>query len=399
MGFFGRLFGNKKSAHAEFTEKLAAAMQAIEPEARLTVDAESLEINVQLPGDDGVWLCRVHNIWEEAQRIGDIDAVIAAYAPRLMETNEVTAESVRDRLILKLQPRRIVEQARLEYGGDATDAMLLREITSDLFVMLALDYDTEIKSVRRERIEELGLTVEEAWDIALANVARPSDAGFEELVPGVYMSPWDDAYDGARLALPALLTAMVDFEGDLIAVAPTRYHLLLVDSADHAAQATLTPIVEAFMELDRPMQLTPLRLENGQWRAIDEDLDDDLNPELFALKRFQADLDYRFVERLVAAEHPSLGFVTPINVLPLGDVPCTMTGLPVGVAASLPEVDAVAFMDGDEPIIVPFNVLRLKLGDSLQAQDTWPTYYRMDSPPTLEAIHEMVETAHQIGVL
>src|SRR5262249_25622279 len=118
--------------------------------------------------------------------------------------------------------------------------------------------------IQQDTLDKWGISLDEALTVACDNLRGLSGRAFDSPSPGVWLSPWKDNYDAARLALPGLLRGC-QVRGDLAAAVPSRDVLVLTGSEDEAGLRFLADLVEEHMEQPRPLSGVPVRLDGETW--------------------------------------------------------------------------------------------------------------------------------------
>lgn len=142
-----------------------------------------------------------------------------------------------------------------------------RPLCDNLEIQLGYDKPTSIMRVPVAQLAKWGLSIDEAFDIALANLRARSSAGMRELRRGTWASAWNDDHDTARLLLPEVL-ARHPVRGAPVVMLPSHGRLLLTGDQDADGLALLVRLtIEA---QDQPRALSPLmlRLADGRWSAV-----------------------------------------------------------------------------------------------------------------------------------
>src|SRR5207244_2299115 len=100
--------------------------------------------------------------------------------------------------------------------------------------------------------------------VARKNLEEISRHRFENPFPGVWVSPWRDNHDAARLVLPELLRQH-PVVGDLVALVPNRNILILTGTGDVDGLAAAVALAERALEQPRPLSALAVRLEGDLW--------------------------------------------------------------------------------------------------------------------------------------
>lgn len=132
---------------------------------------------------------------------------------------------------------------------------------------LVFDDPETMKHLRFIDVEELGLEVEDAIDIAVGNLRAISAGPMRVVQPGFYTSPWKDFYDGSRLMLPELFEEL-DVAGDVVALSPAPDALFVTGSKDLIGLELMSALGQSLMRHPRSVWCMPLVLKDGVWQAF-----------------------------------------------------------------------------------------------------------------------------------
>jgi hypothetical protein len=108
------------------------------------------------------------------------------------------------------------------------------------------------------------VTFEDALEAACRNLVGISQHEFQNPAPGVWLSPWRDNHDAARLVLGDLIRHH-PVKGDPVALVPNRDTLIVTGSDDSAGLASMAALAEKARAHPRPLLSIPLRLEGDRW--------------------------------------------------------------------------------------------------------------------------------------
>ena len=217
-----------------------------------------------------------------------------------------------------------------------------------------LDSPQSTRVVAEKDAERWGLSWQEIFEKAKANLASRSRQPLCRLADGVYVSEWHDYYDSARLLLDEVLRD-VEIEGNPVALVPTWNQLLVTGDGNPSALGAALSVAEKAAEHEgRPACLVPLVRREGAWRTLDLPVGHPCEPELRRLRVLDLIGPYAEQKRLLDRRHESEGldvFVasfTGVRDKDGGDTRsyCAWTK---GVLALLPKTDEVMFGDLDQP--------------------------------------------------
>ena len=108
------------------------------------------------------------------------------------------------------------------------------------------------------------VTPEEAYQVALKNLANRSRKTFELVAPGVLMGTWQDGYDSSRLLLLDVIRRP-RVKGDPVIMVPNPGSLLLTGSNDPKGLSNLAKSGNELFNRFRPLSGIALRLHGNEW--------------------------------------------------------------------------------------------------------------------------------------
>ena len=142
----------------------------------------------------------------------------------------------------------------------------VQPFSEELAVAIAYDTEDAVQQIGRKTLEEWGLTVDEALEIAIDNLRHKAAPQFTEHAPGLYVSQYNDLYDAARILLPELAWQL-PLNGNPVAMVPNRICLLLTGDQDEAGIAAMIDAADKVLtEQSRPLGAEMFRLEHKTWR-------------------------------------------------------------------------------------------------------------------------------------
>lgn len=252
-----------------------------------------------------------------------------------------------------------------------------REVAEELAAALVYDGESSMQFVTTGQLEDWGVTPEKAWADAIANLEAREEKRFEEVVEGVYRSPWKDNYDPSRVLTPARLKRL-RVKGDPVVFLPHRDVLIVSGSQDTDGLLTALDEVDEALRLPRATTGRAWRLKGEKWELFLPDPDS----EAFAdLKEYADDarvMDANDQKAALDEKHEAEG--TDLFVNTLFRVESKKTGerytyvvLTKTVDSLMPKADWVVFVDLDKPkeqqVIgaAPWDAFRKMLGRAVQS--------------------------------
>ena len=111
------------------------------------------------------------------------------------------------------------------------------------------------------------LSLKTAMDMAVENLRSISNEKFRQVQPGLYVSPWQDFHDSARLLLPEIVKSLA-VDGDIVAMVPTANTLFITGSQDHVGLDLMLSLSMALMDDRLSILGMPVRLKNDNWEIL-----------------------------------------------------------------------------------------------------------------------------------
>lgn len=167
----------------------------------------------------------------------------------------------------RIQSRFYHETIRLTLRMDNPDGNFeTTALPFNEYLALDLVYDRpeSIQTVTPSQLADWKTTRDQAMAIAKDNLWARSNEAWNELAPGLHLSPWQDSHDASRLFLHDLIWQL-PVKGDHVALVPNRVMLLVTGADDEPGLCGLGAIVEEAMEKDRAICGMPMRLQGTRW--------------------------------------------------------------------------------------------------------------------------------------
>lgn len=163
-------------------------------------------------------------------------------------------------------------QGSLSGAGPSGNFSPSKPFLGRLVITLVLDSEHATTSVSQDKLDQWGLSFEDALKLAIDNLRdRSATPRFTVREEGVLVSGWHDVFDASRLLLTDMLYRL-PIQGDPVVAIPSRDHLLVTGSGDARGQAMLAEMAVDILGTDtRPLGYQLFRLANGQWTLLDID--------------------------------------------------------------------------------------------------------------------------------
>jgi hypothetical protein len=214
-------------------------------------------------------------------------------------------------------------------------------------------------------------------------------------MPGLHVSAWHDTHDASRAFLHDLVWHL-DVAGDHVAFLPNRNCLIVTGAEDVAGLLMAASFAEKVLDEPRAMSGVPLRLAGREWRIFAPESPAPVAEAIGNLTRLSRARHYAEQKELL----DKVGARTGADVF---HASCTLMQRPDGtrftyavwtcdVAATLPEVDSVAFTEvrGDgEPRslgMAPWARVVEIAGNLMTRTADYPPRHAVDEFPSREQL-------------
>lgn len=380
-------------------------------------DSEEFMLVLKLEKEDEVRM-NLHNAWQEFRNAPTAQKhqVLERWAKLLRSMSDnlsynFTKEEALDMLLPRVMERTFYEHQKLRAILDKNqdqepDRYMFnfpyRTIARHLAAGLVLDMPEQIVILPEAHLREWEVSVDQAYDRSMANLRKLSADPMRKIGPGLYVSPWQDNHDGARILLLDKIQAECEVEGELLAFIPNRDHLVITGAAESAGLANALNIVEKISAAPRSMSFVPLVLRNGSWELyqlptfhpefirFEQLLTDTLltiygeNKELLDQLKNASDKQDLYVARFNAVQNTESGKITTY---------CVWSD---GVEALLPRTEFIGFAryssdpENDDVTslgLAPFDQVTALLGkDTIDTDGGYPERFRVTRFPTSEEL-------------
>jgi hypothetical protein len=265
-------------------------------------------------------------------------------------------------------------------------------LTEHLVLSLVVDLPSTMATLPWEKCELWGVSRQQALSVAVENLARMSRERFVRQ-GALFVSPWQDNYDAARLTLIETL-AELPVKGRPVALAPHRDHLFLTGSEDEAGLAQLADQAERLSAEPRFMGFYPVILEEAGWRTFHLAEGHPLSSRYRLLEMQQWVRLYgeqkELLEAVLEKEERDL-FVATFKAIHADGRIFSYAVWTKGVHTLLPRTDRVVLLNPEEtevqPLDVPWEVLQRYAGDAFVLEaGLYPERYAVKGFPSDEAL-------------
>lgn len=337
---------------------------------------------------------------EEEDRDRLIHHYTRAWFSRLKEIPD-EFEDVKPDLLPGVRSRCYYEITTLQMRlQDVVDLEWPYQVLGDhLGVGVVYDQREAIMPLQQRHFADWGVSFEETLAFACKNLLDVSTEGLDELLPGVYQSPWQDNHDASRLALTDWIRAH-PVQGRHVAMVPNRDTLLLTGSEDSEGILRMSALAELAFDHPRPILGIPLLLDGDRWVPY---LPAENHPAYLRLKRmFVQSIGQGYAEQteLLNALMEKLGedwFVANYTAVEseesrhVGSYCVWIEGLP----SLLPRTEEVCFVkprgEDDAEIIAKarWDDVCSVMGDLMQPTKFYPERYQVVQFPSEEQLAQL----------
>lgn len=371
----------------------AARRQGITDPIRF--DAEAFQLII---GSDGSRLFNLHNAFNDychAAR-GERDRVIAAYVAAFAPPSiPASFAEARAGILPALRSRAMPEELRLSSLVERdipVDAPVALPFSDDTVLMLAYDTEHSVQMISNATLKEWGVSAEDCLPVALDNLRDRSVSQFEQVLPGVFVGAWDDAFDTSRLLFPDLVHQL-DLGADPVMMIPTRARLIATSAGNLAGQLAMVELALRYAaEEGRQISTLMYRFHGG--RAVQYQPAEKVAAELRLLQLKTCASDYSSQKELLDRLHDRKGidiYVAACELMRAADGSLvTMSVWTEDVPTLLPKSDLVVLNRFDEigdpveMVAVGWDELASKTGALVALEPSYPPRYRTTDFPSRE---------------
>jgi hypothetical protein len=228
----------------------------------------------------------------KAKQAQELEHIIASFT----ESREPMPRgfaAVADRLLPQVRPMTEFGIWRLlgQLEGSRLEEMPFRQLTRAIATWLVYDGDHNTRRITTPQLAKCGVTFDDAFDAALANLRRRSEKAFVTVAPGLYRSDWADTCDTSRVLLTDVIAAL-PVRGAPVAMMPNRDVLLISGAQDQERLRSMIRGARNALAEPRPLGADALILEAGVWHDYVRNTAEQSGIELMELQEEQASMCY-----------------------------------------------------------------------------------------------------------
>lgn len=399
MGFWDRLRG--KPTRDDFAQMVIKAMRARGEARPIHYEAEGFKLRI---GEEPAAIAWLQNGYQEylrsprARRVEVLRRYAIGPAP---EVDSDRLEDILPRLLPRVRDRFFYTAMglRLELEGLPPRESLYRPIAEHLALGLVQDLPDHIIEVPAEVFHRWGIPFDEALEVARGNLEKLSAAPFERVRPGVYLSPWRDNHDAARLLLTGALRRLL-VRGDPVVMVAHRDTLIVTGTGDPQGLEAMAMMTEVILDEPRSISGIPVcLLDDDTWAPFVPEPGDPAFVRFAALRVGTLASEYGRQKQMLDGLHEKRGedlFVASYEgrISDDGREVFSYCAWTREVVSLLPRTDRILFVDLEQPEdrrVVPARWEQAAeiVGDLMQPVDTYPPRYRVDGFPTPEQLEAL----------
>ena len=384
---------NSKPTPATFATMMTDAARRRGETQPIRFDADAFSLTI---GTDDARVLNLHNVYRDYCKAGKgerarvIDVCLAA---ALQPHRPATFAQCRQSLLPILRRRAMSEVLRLTQLADNDsehNARAVLPFSEDAVLMLGYDTEHAVEPLAVSDLKAWGVSAEECLAVALDNLRDRSVCKFDEALPGVFLSAWNDTYDSSRLLFPDIVHQL-NLGADPVMMMPTRSRLIATSANNIAGMLAMVDLAQRFADQEG-RQVSALMYRFHKGRAVEYV---PVEPVAGQLKLFQSQSlasEYALQKGLLEKFHRRKGidiFVASCKVLQRpGESAFTMCSWTEGVSSLLPKTDLVALLrlDGSgklrESLLLEWDELAEKTGALTLLDAIYPPRYRTGEFPS-----------------
>ena len=205
-----------------------------------------------------------------------ISAGAAAFAlliPSTMSTAQETAWVEAGALRLVVRADDYLQRARAALGADPRP-LAARPLAANLHAVVVLDLPTSLRTADQRHLDELTLTLDQAFEVAATNTLAALPPLLQSAPPvqrGRIGHVSGSVYEVGRVAIHSEWAALAEKQGGALLIAlPTTDSVLYLPEATPGAVAALRKIAGQLMEkAPNPLSSAVLRWTKDRWEAVE----------------------------------------------------------------------------------------------------------------------------------
>jgi uncharacterized protein YtpQ (UPF0354 family) len=398
---------NTLEEHNAFADLMIRTLREEGLEKKITYDPKEFSLLIGEGSDGMLSLANVYDEYKQAD-VNDQDEIVKRFAGIVLRSSRPLPKNIADaRTHIFPQLRNMAYHSFMELQGRLKGIEYSlpphKMLTFHFSIDLVYDWPESIQGIHQKDLDEWGITFEKALEIAKKNLEAISKDDFFQPpgFSGVFISPWQDSYDAARLILPNVIDRL-QVTGDPVAAVPNRDTLIVTGSGDEEGLKKLVELASEELEKPRPLSGTVLRRTKNGWEPFLPGMDSPLFNKFMMMQTAVLAPDYQYQKELLDQLYRDVGadiFVAKYQVMRHEDngsviSVCVWTRDQISL---LPETSHITFFDdtlpANERVIGPVkweDAFRI-VGNKMIKQDLSPPRYKVEGFPSPEQLKEMMK--------
>ena len=399
MGFFKSPFGGstKPPTPEQFAEIVTEAVRRAGETRSWTFDSAEFRLVYAENGKESRIL-NLANLHIEycALPAGERKAWLKRTAVAMINPMELPEdfEDVRPDLMPSIRPRAFLEHMRLDalIKGNAPLEMAHLALTDHLVICLVYDLPTSMRFVMHDQIENWGITLYEALEVAMQNLAE-RDCPMMALGDKLYIIETGDSYDATRLLMKDRVQRL-EFNGLPVALPLSRNTLFMTGSDDVEGLGIMADLAEKKAYDARSLCPIPAILRDGEWETWLPPAD---HPHFEAYHLFELKyLNGEYAEQKVLLEKRNEQtetdvFVASFSAIERDDKVRSWTTWSKDVPTWLPKTDYIALFNPETEAtrFAKWDRVVSVVGDRMAEREFYPPRWSVEDFPSVEELERI----------
>lgn len=408
MRWLGGIFGRDDPTKSKdaFGKAVVKALRAAHCPEPIVLDPGKFKIAV---GENQTLY--LDNFFKEASaESADFLSVLNSIYETLAQKNELpdTMEAARHRLIPVIREKIYWDHAggNAFGAGNERDAVPYKTLNQDLGIAVAWNGAKVLTTLTQAGYENWGTKFDDAYALALENLARWPFEDFYQDEPGVMVLEDEGGFATSALLLPEVL-GDAGISGTPVVMMPGRNTLLLADADDEEGLRHMVDIAEEVIAKPRPLTGFSFVPYGQGWRRFPRSDEETLE----YLRQVNLEwLDKTYEDQKIDIEATQNEAVEGDNfelleqdwlfAFPATVTLCRSDGKYFtcstwgkGLDTLLPETDSVAFLDQcweeEDVLYAPWTAVRREFGHLMTPRGLHPERYLVTEFPDLEEIRRI----------
>jgi uncharacterized protein YtpQ (UPF0354 family) len=395
MGLFDRFFGPPNEAG--FAKIVMAELKRVGDTRTASFDPKEFRLDCSVDGKNA-GVINLRNIYAEYCRLDKADrrkwlnstCIGLAREPNIPSEFEDASHDLRP----SVRSRSLIDIIRLDTilsGGEPQEWPTV-PLSEHLVVALVYDLPTTMGFVPDDKLDEWGVSLYEAMEVAQRNL-ESLEYAMMGLGESLFIFENGDAYDATRLLLKDRIRQL-PVKGDPVAMPVTRECLLVTGSDDEAGLGMMADIAKEKLDDPRPVCTIPVRLVGGDWETWMPPPGHPHHEKYRAMALQHFGGDYSTQKELLERVHEKTGrdiFVATFSGMEKDGVAFSYATWSKNVPTLLPKTDRLALYDADTEAMymAEWDKVHEVVGDLMTPTEHYPPRWFVEEFPTPEQLKAM----------